>query len=217
MKNTSIKTSLLAGTSIATMLFLSAGLSASAAITPITSQLDLGSRGAQVSSLQEFLATNPYIYPEGLITGYYGSLTGGAVSQFQASYNLPAVGRVGPLTMGKINALIASGQGLDITAPSITSLGATAAGGTATISVTTDTAAQAKVFYSTSPIPMSEATTGATAPYVGGAVAAGTGFLTSQNVTIGGLLGNVNYYYVVMVTDMAGNVTISQQGTFHVS
>ena len=39
--------------------------------------------GGDVTRLQRFLAGDPSIYPEGRITGYYGSLTVAAVKRFQ--------------------------------------------------------------------------------------------------------------------------------------
>ncbi len=79
--------------------------------TPITVPLDIGSRGASVTILQTFLALDPSIYPEGLITGYFGTLTHNAVGRFQEKYSLAkpgdiAYGFVGPKTRAVINALL---------------------------------------------------------------------------------------------------------------
>ncbi len=49
----------------------------------IVSQLDLGSTGSQVTELQVYLATNASIYPSGLTTGYFGTLTKSAVQRIQ--------------------------------------------------------------------------------------------------------------------------------------
>lgn len=68
----------------------------------ISSDLALGSEGAEVTQLQNYLATDPAIYPDGLITGYFGSKTQAAVKRFQATHGLPQVGRVGPLTRTKL-------------------------------------------------------------------------------------------------------------------
>ncbi len=46
--------------------------------------LSLGSRGAEVSALQTYLAGDATLYPEGLVTGYYGPLTVRAVERLQA-------------------------------------------------------------------------------------------------------------------------------------
>ena len=41
----------------------------------IGSQLGVGSTGSNVTNLQTFLASDRNIYPEGRVTGYYGTLT----------------------------------------------------------------------------------------------------------------------------------------------
>jgi len=55
------------------------------------------------------------LYPEGLITGYFGPLTEKAVQRFQLKYKIvnsktpesdPGYGYVGPKTRGKLNELI---------------------------------------------------------------------------------------------------------------
>jgi len=74
-------------------------------------QLQEGMTGDDVKLLQEILATDPEIYPEGLITGYFGPLTKRAVKNFQKKANIEQVGRVGPKTLAKINELLESGAG----------------------------------------------------------------------------------------------------------
>lgn len=54
--------------------------------------LKLGSTGDDVSRLQQFLAADPSIYPEGLVSGYYGSLTEAAVKRWQVKFNIVASG-----------------------------------------------------------------------------------------------------------------------------
>lgn len=71
-----------------------------------TSNLQLGSRGDQVKKLQEFLKQSPGIYPEGLVTGYFGSLTEKAVKRFQKKMVIEAIGVVGPMTREKLNELV---------------------------------------------------------------------------------------------------------------
>lgn len=56
-----------------------------------------GSRGDDVSQLQQQLAQDPAVYPGGAITGYFGSSTAAAVVRFQEKYGVssstaPAVG-----------------------------------------------------------------------------------------------------------------------------
>jgi peptidoglycan hydrolase-like protein with peptidoglycan-binding domain len=79
-----------------------------------TSLLYLGKRGIEVMKLQEFLAQDKSIYPEGLVTGYFGLITQKAVQRFQCKYNIICYGSpkttgfgvVGPKTRSKLNELI---------------------------------------------------------------------------------------------------------------
>ncbi len=86
-------------------------ISPSGAGYKFTVGLAYGDSGEGVRQLQIFLkAQGPEIYPEGLITGYFGSLTQKAVQRFQEKYGIakagdPGYGYVGPMTRAKINAL----------------------------------------------------------------------------------------------------------------
>jgi len=62
-----------------------------------------GMSGEDVKLLQETLAANQEIYPEGIISGYYGRLTTQAVKRFQKKFNIEQVGQVGPKTLKKLN------------------------------------------------------------------------------------------------------------------
>ena len=61
-----------------------------------------GMTGDDIKALQAVLAKYPDIYPEGLISGYFGKATLRAVKRFQERENLPIVGLVGPLTLKKL-------------------------------------------------------------------------------------------------------------------
>lgn len=74
-------------------------------------RLRRGMSGEDVKMLQEILATDPEIYPEGLITGYFGPLTEKAVKRFQKIAGIEQVGIVGPKTLAKINELLEYGAG----------------------------------------------------------------------------------------------------------
>lgn len=72
-----------------------------------------GSKGNDVTALQNFLkAQGADIYPEGMVTGFYGNLTKAAVAKFQMKYGIvtsasdPGYGNVGPKTRAKINQLL---------------------------------------------------------------------------------------------------------------
>lgn len=69
-----------------------------------------GSKGADVTALQKILAQYADIYPEGLVTGYFGPVTGKALGLFQEKYGIakkgePGYGTAGPKTRAKLNSL----------------------------------------------------------------------------------------------------------------
>ncbi|MDD2677798.1 MAG: peptidoglycan-binding protein [Candidatus Paceibacterota bacterium] len=67
--------------------------------------LQQGMTSAEVSKLQTQLKLDPTVYPEGLVTGYFGPLTLKAAKAFQAKYGIITTGYVGPLTRAKLNEL----------------------------------------------------------------------------------------------------------------
>lgn len=75
-------------------------------IEKLTKRLYIGSSDNEVKILQEFLRQDPEIYPEGLVTGYYGPLTEKAVKKFQEKNGIESVGIVGPKTLARINEVI---------------------------------------------------------------------------------------------------------------
>ncbi|MEK7078213.1 MAG: peptidoglycan-binding domain-containing protein [Patescibacteria group bacterium] len=74
----------------------------------IDTELNPGTRSDEVIDLQKLLAKDPEVYPEGTVSGFYGSKTTAAVKKFQAKYGISTVGRVGPATMAKINEVLGS-------------------------------------------------------------------------------------------------------------
>lgn len=79
------------------------------AVSPaFNKDLVLGNRSDDVKRLQQLLATDKSIYPEGQATGFYGALTQKAVRSFQKKYGLPQVGRVGPATRAKLQEVFGS-------------------------------------------------------------------------------------------------------------
>src|SRR3989344_5447972 len=141
-------------------------------------QLEVGIRGDDVSVLQTFLAGDATLYPQGLITGYFGFLTKAAVSNFQSRNGLPAVGRVGPMTLPVLNLQIAQGMG-DRASASITAVGVGVSNTSASVSWSTNEAAKGVVYYSTSPLTTYERTN--SVDVSGSAVMTDTTFSTSQN------------------------------------
>jgi hypothetical protein len=78
--------------------------------SPFTIALHLGMSGQSVTRLPEFLAKDPAIYPEGKVSGYFGTLTLQAVQRFQKKYGIanaanPGYGYVGPATRATLNSL----------------------------------------------------------------------------------------------------------------
>lgn len=114
--------------------------------------LKVGSKNASVTALQRFLASNSNIYPEGRVTGYFGSLTKAAVIQFQLAYNLGADGLVGPATKAKANNIIETDKGIDLYAPSAYNISVNPFGTNATFSFNSYEPVKATVFYDINPI-----------------------------------------------------------------
>lgn len=85
----------------------------------LTRILKKGERGDEVRALQEFLSQFPEIYPEKLVTGFFGSLTEAAVKRFQEKHEVvysgtpetTGYGQIGPRTVARINELITQGAG----------------------------------------------------------------------------------------------------------
>ncbi len=75
-------------------------------INSFVATLSLGSSGDDVKALQALLAANANIYPEGLITGYFGKATEKAIKRLQKENGLEQAGRVGPKTQQLLNKLL---------------------------------------------------------------------------------------------------------------
>lgn len=74
-----------------------------------TRALQRGASGADVKELQGFLKQSPDLYPEGLVTGFFGPLTEQAVRRWQEKHGIEAEGVVGPKTRAKLNELVTEG------------------------------------------------------------------------------------------------------------
>lgn len=74
-------------------------------VAALVSTLKQGDVGANVTLLQQLLAQDTSIFPEGKITGFFGKLTAQAVKRFQKRHGLDQVGDVGPKTLKKLNEL----------------------------------------------------------------------------------------------------------------
>jgi peptidoglycan hydrolase-like protein with peptidoglycan-binding domain len=194
----------------ASALLAAAPLLASA--DALTRQLDLAMTGSDVSALQTFLATDPTLYPQGLVTGYFGFLTKSAVANFQSRNGLPAVGRVGPMTLPVLNLQMAGGISGNTTAPTIYSIAVEYGMNNATVRWNTTEAAMGTVYYSTSPLTTYENAKSVT---ISGATAqTDTAYRSSQSVSLQNLQANTTYYYMAYSTDADGNVSVTWPATF---
>lgn len=177
----------------------------------LSRQLEIGMSGADVSDLQTFLAMDSSIYPQGLITGYFGFLTKAAVSNFQNRNGISPVGRVGPQTLAVLSTMGSIGGSDDRSSPVITSTSVTTGSSSATVSWTTNESTQGTLYYSVTPISLSE--NSSTRPYSvsvtgSSAISANYGLQTSHTVNVQNLQANTSYYFVVHATDQAGNVSV---------
>jgi len=190
----------------------------------ITSQLDVGDRGSEVTELQTYLATNASIYPSGLVTGYFGPLTQAGVQRFQTAQGIVSAGtpettgygRVGPRTMVRINELMSSGgQAYWDTSPSLSNPSVQYTNTTATFRWTTNEPTQGQVHWSNTPLQFNEATGPRQQPYVSGTLALDAGGLqTNHTVTVSNLQANTIYYYLVRGVDNVGNMSMVWPSSF---
>lgn len=199
----------------------------------ISTQLDFGDRGSEVTELQTHLSTDVNIYPEGLVTGYFGQLTKAAVERFQTSEGIVSqgtpvstgYGRVGPITRAAINANLAGGVSFnpaptgDVYAPLINSVDIETDTNGASITWSTNGATMGKVYYSTSPIRISNIfdVSGVFSgePTVSGTLAQYDGTARSTHtVNINNLSSNTKYYYLVVAFDSSKNVSITTPHSF---
>jgi len=180
-------------------------------------QLELGMRGDDVSSLQTFLALDSTIYPQGLVTGYFGFLTKAAVSNFQIRNGISNVGRVGPITMAAINAQMNGGNtvGFDRYAPSISLLSLSTTNTGVVLNWNTSENSSAIVYYSTSPLYMLEGSPTSSVTIGGSSFLVHTDLRSVHSASISGLQPNTTYHYVVYVKDGSGNESITWPSTFH--
>ena len=205
MTNSQLRSSLIATAITAALIF--SFVSPVHAAT-LTRQLEEGMSGADVSTLQAYLAQDPSIYPQGLVTGYYGFLTKSAVANYQSQVGLPSVGRVGPATMAALNIAMSGSptqMSGDVSAPMLGAETLVTSMTAATIAWSTDEAANSRVMYSTSrPFLYASAWSAASA----------NGLSATANVTITGLQPHTTYYYTIESTDTSGNMSLTLQKSF---
>ncbi|MDZ4260402.1 MAG: peptidoglycan-binding domain-containing protein [Candidatus Sungbacteria bacterium] len=88
----------------ALFFFILVGSDTHAAFT-FTNMLSRGKSHSEVSELQRVLSGFSDIYPERMITGFFGAKTEEAVKRFQKKYGIEQTGTVGPKTRAKLNQL----------------------------------------------------------------------------------------------------------------
>jgi peptidoglycan hydrolase-like protein with peptidoglycan-binding domain len=206
---------------IAAVMLLATLVGAKDASAAITSSLDIGSQGSQVTELQTYLARDTNIYPSGLVTGYFGPLTQAAVQRFQAAQGIvssgsPATtgyGRVGPQTMARLNALMGTGgivQAPWDAVPVLSFPSVQYTNTSATFTWTSSEPTMGQVYYDVFPIRADEATGPRQLPFVSGKLAADTsGLRTSHSITVTNLQPNTIYYYITRGIDSGGNMSMT--------
>lgn len=184
----------------------------------ISTQLDLGSTGQEVTDLQTYLATNANWYPSGLVTGYFGAMTQTAVQKFQIAQGIvtsgtaatTGFGRVGPSTLTRLNTLMNNGNTstlntVPVLSPVVVQTGPT----TITYSWTTNEPTTGQIYWGTSPIQSDEATGYGQTPYVSGTLALDAGGLqTSHVITVSNLMPHTMYYYFMRSIDASGDMSV---------
>jgi peptidoglycan hydrolase-like protein with peptidoglycan-binding domain len=217
--NTKITKTLFTTGLIAATLAVSV-LPALASADTLYRQLEIGMRGNDVGSLQTFLAQDNTIYPQGLVTGYFGGLTKSAVSNFQVRNGLPGVGRVGPATLPVINAQMALGMNnggvlIGGRSASISNVNVAINRNVPTITWNTDELTKGVVYYSSSPLAAYEVENGVNINSA--SIMTDTNFRSTQSIAIPNLASNTTYYYMLYTTDQDGNVSVTTQKTFQTS
>ena len=208
---------LFVGVGVVAMSVIAISSPSSAKADALYRQLEVGSTGSDVGSLQSFLAEDATIYPQGLITNYFGSLTKSAVSNFQSRNGIATVGRVGPVTLGVINSQMnGNGIGSDKNAPVIGYVSVNTTNSTASFNWNTSENASAIIYYSAYPISMTEASSGMGISISSPSYLVHADLRSSHSATLTGLQSNTTYYYVVYNRDGSGNESISAwPATFH--
>jgi len=196
-----------------------------ASAAALTRSLDVGSTGADVTSLQSFLALDASIYPEKLVTGYFGSLTQSAVQRFQTVQGIVSsgsplttgYGRVGPTTRTRINTLMGGETSASWdTVPILSAPAVQTTGTSATITWFTNEATKGQVYLDTSSIRSDEATGPGQMPYISGTLYLDSNgaLMTNHSVMIQNLQPNTDYNFVVRAIDSGNNISITLSRSF---
>lgn len=201
--------------SVATVAVSMLALAAPALAATISTQMDIGTTGPDVSVLQQTLAADSSLYPQGLVTGYFGPLTSAAVARFQAQQGLPQVGRVGPLTLAKFNAVYGNGVSTN-SAPSISNITLAPNSNGMGVMWNTDQPASGVVYYSTSPLVVTEASGPGQAPGITGTNVQtfNTQANTANSAVLSNLAASTTYYYTIESVNASGKISMTWPSTF---
>lgn len=180
----------------------------------ITRYLSLGMSGSDVSTLQTYLAKDPSLYPQGLVTGYFGPMTKTAVINFQNRNGIDPVGRVGPATLPVLTAKMNDGITSAGPSPAIYNVTVGTSQTGATIRLNTNELASALIYYSTTPLIMIEGSAGSDVSISGTAQVVHTDQRMAHEANIAGLQSNTVYYYSIYTRDRTGNVSVTWPSTF---
>jgi len=201
--------------------------------------LAIGSKGADVTTLQEYLVAAGYLHTAP--SGYYGSLTSSAVAAFQKDNGIPILGNVGPLTRAKITALtMCSSSGSSSRTPlnatsTATSIATTpplfpitpgyGGGGESGIGNNTPPVitsissspdgTTATITWTTDQLSDSHVDYGITSSY--GTATTSATLTTSHSITIISLATSTAYHFRVQSTDSSGNTASSNDQLFTTS
>lgn len=117
--------------------------------TTFTQDLTIGSTGAQVTALQQWLVSKGYLtMPAGVAMGYFGPLTQSALAKYQAEAGIsPAAGYFGPITRAKVNAMAGGTTTGGTTTGGTTTGGITTPGAEGTLTVTSNSAGLVSTVY----------------------------------------------------------------------
>jgi hypothetical protein len=77
-----------------------------AEIKELRADIKEGMTDADIKTIQELLASDPTIYPKGLVTGYFGPMTTEAIKKFQAKNGLEVTGEIDTETRAAMDAII---------------------------------------------------------------------------------------------------------------
>jgi hypothetical protein len=77
-----------------------------AEIKELRADIKEGMTSDDIKTIQELLASDPTIYPRGLVTGYFGPMTKEAIMKFQAKNGLEVTGLIDTETRAAMDAII---------------------------------------------------------------------------------------------------------------